>query len=391
MIITCPACNAQAQLPDSKEGAKVRCGECGRVYKATGASRRASTGQKTDPTKYFIIGGAVLLLFLIWMLTRGVEKDPPPAAPDNQQVVEEVEREPYDWNAPSVQQAVKLHQLANSQNKAMLKGQLDGQALLERLPEEERGTDSNFKILAPARQNEILEAAATDLVEGDLVAGWKPFDGWVVPPQEWATAMPDNAYVVRLKVSPLEPAEGLLNRHVEWHFLKVSGGYKAFAWQRWISPEEIENEKKARAKRIEQKTLSDGSQVVEGKVREIPYMDETPQEVRDRVEELITEMLDPESRPFKIIEELKAIGKPAIPGLLTRMAQIPIETEEQIEQLNLIHRTLTEITGHQTTFRVSLLGATEERQESGVKQWFGWYERKFKRFTKRPEPEEETE
>ena len=387
MIITCPSCGAQAELPASKEGAKVRCGACGRVYTATPSGRRTRKAQQSDPTKYFIIGGAVLLLFLIWMLTRGVEEEPPKTTAASEEPKEKVEREPFDWDAPSVQQAVKLHGLAFAKNKAMLKGQLDGQALLDNLPEEERAKGNTFKILPPGRQNEILEAAATDLVEGDLVAGWEPFDGWVVPPQEWLDPMPDNAYVVRLKVSPREPGEDKLNRHVEWHFLKSSSGYKAFAWRRWVSEEEIKNEKKASSKRIEQVTLEDGSKVVEGKVRAIPYMDETPQEVRDRVEELITEMLDPDSRPFKIMKELEEIGKPAIPGLLTRMSQIPIETEEQIEQLNLIHRVLTEITGHQTTFRVSLLGATEERQNSGIKQWFGWYERKFKRFTKRPEPE----
>ena len=78
---------------------------------------------------------------------------------------------------------------------------------------------------------------------------------------------------------------------------------------------------------------------------------------------------------------LQAIGKPAIPALLTQLATIPLVTEEQAMQLNLIHLALTDLTGYVTTFRVhELLGATRERQESGLKQWFGWYDRKFKRF-----------
>ena len=45
MFIECPSCHARAQLPDSKEGAKVRCSECSSVYEALpgGAGpRRAS-------------------------------------------------------------------------------------------------------------------------------------------------------------------------------------------------------------------------------------------------------------------------------------------------------------------------------------------------------------
>ena len=42
---------------------------------------------------------------------------------------------------------------------------------------------------------------------------------------------------------------------------------------------------------------------------------------------------------------------------------------------------LREITGMETTFDVSVeMGATPERIRSGVKQWFGWYDRKYRRF-----------
>ena len=59
MLIQCTSCGAQAKLPDSKEGAKVRCPSCGHVYAARpkGAGR---SSRKDDPTKYVIIGGAIL-------------------------------------------------------------------------------------------------------------------------------------------------------------------------------------------------------------------------------------------------------------------------------------------------------------------------------------------
>jgi len=46
-----------------------------------------------------------------------------------------------------------------------------------------------------------------------------------------------------------------------------------------------------------------------------------------------------------------------------------------------LHKILTEITGYVTTFKAhEALGATDERRSSGVKQWFSWYHRRFKRF-----------
>ncbi|MFT5154301.1 MAG: putative Zn finger-like uncharacterized protein, partial [Planctomycetota bacterium] len=46
MIIQCPACSTQAKLPESKEGAKVRCSDCGRVYVARPLGTRT---KKEDP------------------------------------------------------------------------------------------------------------------------------------------------------------------------------------------------------------------------------------------------------------------------------------------------------------------------------------------------------
>ena len=53
-----------------------------------------------------------------------------------------------------------------------------------------------------------------------------------------------------------------------------------------------------------------------------------------------------------------------------------------------LHKVLTEITGYVTTFKAhEALGATDERRSSGVKQWFSWYHRRFKRFECETAPE----
>ncbi|MDF1838478.1 MAG: zinc-ribbon domain-containing protein, partial [Planctomycetota bacterium] len=362
MIITCPACKAQAKLPDSKEGAKVRCGECDRIYKAVGAGRGTKGPAKTDPTRYFIIGGAVVLLLILFVITKQAPDKPAPVEETVQAEVKPKEAAPEDWTAPSVQMAVKLHELAFAKNKPLLRANLHGQAIFDlQLAEGEKSKD--IKLLAPAEQQSILDAAADDILTGDLVADWEPFDGKVIPFEEWTVSMPKDGIVVRLEVAPRDTDSSLLNRNVEWHLIKKGSSYKAFRWMRWLSPEEIAAaNKKKRARKYEQTTLSDGSIVIEGKVRVIPYMDETPQEQRDEIDAMIVEMLDPESRPFAIIRKLEEIGKPAIPGLLTHMATTPLETAEQAEGLNLINKTLERITGHRTTFKVSeLVGATREK------------------------------
>ncbi len=392
MIITCPACKAQAKLPDSKEGAKVRCGECGRVYKALGAGRGTKGPAKTDPTRYFIIGGAVLLLVILFVITKNTKDKPAPTVEATKEEVKPKEKLPEDWDAPSVQMAVGLHGLAADQNKPLLRSKLHGQAILD-LQLEEGEASKDIKLLAPEEQQSVLDSAADDILTGELVADWVPYDGWVVPFEEWTLDMPKDGVVVRLAVAPKDEDSSVMNRHVEWHLIKRGSSYKAFRWMRWMSPEEIAAaSKKKRARKYEQTTLSDGSIVIEGKIRVIPYMDETPQELRDDVDATVKELMDPNSKAFPLIRKLEEIGKPAIPGLLTALATTPMDSSENVEGLNLVNRTLERITGHRTTFKPSeLLGATAEKQESGLKQWFGWYDRRFKRFTKRPEPEDDDE
>ncbi|MCB9909293.1 MAG: zinc-ribbon domain-containing protein [Planctomycetes bacterium] len=388
MIITCPACKAQAQLPDSKEGAKVRCGECGRIYRATSGGRKARAAGQSDPTKYFIIGGAALVVVLLFLVVRGAKDGETEPEPETKIVTEAPEKEPTDWKSPAVQAAVKIHNLAFQNNAPLLRAQLSGPLLLAAMPLAEGEAPKDFRLLPINEQTAILDAAVQDILEGDLVRDWEPFDGYVVPPDQWEGAMPDHAMVVRVHVSPRDLTSDLGNRYVEWHLEKNGPLYKVFGWKRWISPEESEAKAKG-AKPYEQKTLSDGSKVIEGVIRPIPYMEETTAEERTQIEALIDQLVDPDNNKiFKVRKELAAIGKPAIPGLLTRMASIPPETPVAIEQLNLIHKTLYDITGHPTTFNLDLMGATAERQESGLKQWFGWYDRRFKRFTQREEAAE---
>ncbi|MEZ6004530.1 MAG: zinc-ribbon domain-containing protein [Planctomycetota bacterium] len=391
MIITCPACKAQAELPDSKEGAKVRCGECGRVYKAVrGTGRRSSTGQSQDMTKYFIIGGAVLVLLVLFIVVKNSGgTPPPPVTTDASEKAPAEVAEATGWDSPAVKVVREIYDLANTGNKLMLRTKVWGQGYLDRKNAAAGLPASRFDTLPADQQAALLDEAADSLVDPEILAGWKAIDGECVPPQSWTELIPEKGNMVRVEIGPVDANDTRGARHSEWFLARVGSSYKVYGWQRWISDAEKEAEKKARIGKTTQTTLTDGSKVVEGNIREVPWMDETTQEERAHIESLIDQMIDPDgTKSFRIKKELSAIGKPAIPALLNRIYRMPYQEGQVAEQLNLIHRALMDITGHQTTYNLDLFGATVERQQSGLKQWFGWYDRKFKKFTVRPEVEE---
>jgi hypothetical protein len=58
--------------------------------------------------------------------------------------------------------------------------------------------------------------------------------------------------------------------------------------------------------------------------------------------------------------------------------QLTYEQAVQIQELNMI---LSRITDWNTSYQVDLaMGTTKERQASGIRQWFGWYDKKFKKY-----------
>ncbi|MCP3919456.1 MAG: hypothetical protein GY711_28290 [bacterium] len=383
MLIQCPACNAQAKLPDNKEGAKVRCSECERVYVARPFGSRGPK-KKEDPTKYFIIGGAVLLFAGIMIVTRGSSDNTPVAAEPEEEVVEE--SLPTGWDSPFVKVGRELHEAIFTQNEGKLITGLHPKRVYDRVhaapedPPEDWAPAATWIEVPKGDQVVFMQGIRDELLKGDdfeLVGQWKPFDGGVSDES-------DEDVKIRLRVQHRDASLGLPDRHVEWHLARDGSRWKAYDWFRWISPEEIEKERRARKKKTTKRTLSDGSLVIEGVVRPIPWEDDTPEELRTEVNGLITKMIDleipgPEANRARM--RVVEIGIPAIPALLSKMAEIPIDTEDQAIQVNLVHMCMSEITGYQTTFKVhELMGTTRERQESGLKQWFGWYDRKWKKF-----------
>lgn len=395
MIIQCPACQATAKLPESKEGAKVRCGSCARIYVARDRSAtkaRARTGS-ASPTPW-IVGGAVSvgLLLVLFIATRG---DDERKAQAEVPVVQAKERGPavdlVGWDSEPVVAAREVHDLVWGRNDVKLLRAFAFEKLHDAPGADGARPDVLWRDLAPADQTEFRRLRIEALIAGEdehdaLVAGWKPFDGEVVDSTDEGVA------IVRLKIQPRETDAGFAARTIEWHLYDEEDRWKPFRWERWIAPEEQKAARVAHSKLTEKKTLSDGSIVIEAELKPIPHLEDTPPELRARIDALYATMIDLSltREANKARAELIAIGKPAIPVLLTGFYEIPLNTEEEAIQVNIIVQALRDITGQYFGYKPQVregsgTGTSEERRTSALKQWFGWWHRKGSRFDAKEE------
>jgi predicted Zn finger-like uncharacterized protein len=390
MMIQCPACKAQAKLPDSKEGAKVRCPECSRVYVARARGR--GQAKSVDPTRYVIFGGAAVVLFVMWMVMKGSPSKTPVVMAEVEEAPAPVYVDSTGWDSALVKLARSLHDLVVAESEGVLALLRDRPAVwdFQKNVGSVEGEEQEVRAWAELgrdEQTDFVNQVVNEMLRGldrELLADWKPYEGWVQ--SETATEA-----VVRLRVTNRADAT-MTDRHVQWTFNAAGGKWLAARWERWISPEEEAAMKAQAPSKIVKRTLSDGSFVIEGKVREVEQIEEVSEEERARIDALCDQLVDLDARPRVRTNANNALvetGKTAIPSLLNKLATIPLETDEQAMQLNLVHLALTEITGYITTFKPhEALGGTLERRESGIKQWFGWYERRFKRFEERKEEED---
>lgn len=398
MLIECPSCHTRAKLPDSKEGAKVRCPNCSFVYVARpGGARGGGPRTSNTATPIMIGAGFVVLVVLLMFLMKGertetasVVVEPPPEAPPPR-------RDSTGWGSAPVMLVRQIHDdafglkefqlgrhidvprawaVSQARHATDAEGEPEGADLSAAAPDPRafQDLDPHERSLFQADILSTLQAAGND----NLVAAWRPVEGSVI-------VETDDHAVVRVQVAPRDAAMGVALRWVEWRLVRSGDNWKAYAWERWLSPEEQRAERVARSPRAQRQELSDGSIVYEAEPRPIPYPDDVPQELRTRIEGLIDRLIDLERRDQPQVRgELVDLGKIAIPPLLTRMYQLiekGLTTDEDAMRVAQVDRTLFDITGFVTTWKPhEALGASKERQESGLRQWFSWYDRKFRRF-----------
>lgn len=379
MQIQCPSCHARANLSEEHEGAKVRCAECGRVYVARPRGAKGSTSGGNSGLMIGGLVGAVLLIAVVFFVRSRGAPQQTQAAPVAPPPVAKVD---YGWNSELVRAVVGLHEAAFAGDLTRIQPELHGARIWAREHVDAAGAPdpaaSPFEALPAHERVGELERWARALCEGadkELVADWLPYDGSVVE-------QTDEDAIVRLQVKPR--AGGIESRWVEWRLAKDGSRYKAWSWQRWLSPDELKAEK--RKKGYEVVTLSDGSLVHERQPEPLGHLEDTPEPVRARIDQGIATMLDLEltKECARAQRELVEIGKPAIPILLTKFFEIPADSEENRIRCNMIDQALQRITGQHFGYAPgeagSAAGTTEERRQSSIKQWFAWWYKNQKRF-----------
>ena len=417
MLIQCTSCGTRAKIPQSKEGAKVKCPNCGHVYVARPVGARGRREKKDDPTKFVIIGGAVVAAALVGiMASRSGGEEPAPQPAKEVATEEKAPREDLtSWDGTLQKLVRQLHTAAGAGNQGRLLAGLDARGAYEFWPlapktptppkpaadgakpaaDEAETSRAEWLALTEIERVEFSNSMverATGRAENDAVALWQPYDGRVEDLDEL-----EGTATVIMTSQCTDSSLDLPDRATEWRLRGKVVGDRVMDWKwiwvgRWYSDAERDRLGRGARKRPAKKTLSDGSVVYESTIRAIPFDVEVSAEARERINALVDAIADPDltGRALtKARDGILAEGKNAIPALLTGMSTIVTKggsltefTPDDGASLQLIHESLRDITGFETTFEANVaLGATRERIESGVKQWFAWYDKKYKRFT----------
>lgn len=397
MLIECPFCHATANLPESKEGAKVRCGGCAKVYVAREKGGKGKASKGPNPLHIVLgAGAAALVLVVIFMATR----DSAPVAPVQTAGAPKAPAPREDltgWDSVPVKAVRAVYDSATPGNEAGLSVRIDPERYAGRLVEEhaaavaagaapEGPAPRPWKELDTLERAELLASAARGWLEGqgDTVALlWKPYDGRVVSES-------DGDAVVHVHVAGRSGELQSESRVIEWKLVRRGSDWKVWSWARYISPEELAAGRSSRNKEITRVEMADGTRLYQADPRPLPHLPDTPPELAARIDSAVLRLLDFKLKPREnnaAEAELIAIGKPALPILLTSLYENKIVDDESLAKAVKVHHTMREITGYDPGFPVNVLGPdSETKRDVAVRAWFAWWLRKGEeRFEERAE------
>jgi hypothetical protein len=390
MLIECTFCHAQAKIPDSKEGAKVKCGACGKIYVAR--DPKSAGRKKTNPAP-FIIGGAVLLGLIVIIAIVSSGSDKTEAAPPVVQApppVKLVDRS--GWDSEWVRMIRDTYKAAQDRNEDKLESLLNLEKAVEyRRAKPENAAMPEYGAMSALERDDLKKAILAQFLGSDgpqsdaAIALWSPFDGKVENEG-------DAEIVVRVDVKGLDESTKQENRVMEWRIAKDSrdGKWKVASWERWISPEEARAKKSKIAREVSLVKLEDGTQLYQAEPRPLAHLADTPPELREKIDGLVEKLLDLTLRAKQataVKNDLIAIGKPALPILLTKMYEIHITDDTSLGQVTLVNTVLEDITGYDKA-GFSPLGVgpeSEKKRDIAIRAWFAWYLRKGESFEEKKE------
>jgi predicted Zn finger-like uncharacterized protein len=387
MLIECPFCHTRAQVLESQEGAKVRCGDCGRVYAArpAGVARKA---KESNPMPYVLGGGLVVVAAILFAVINNNKPAPRRDEPTTQK--EELVNDSRGWESEAAMAVRGLYEAAKEGNRTRLVNRIAGEQVLnleiaaaavEGYEGPAPSSDVIWADLKGFQRTPLLEAWADSMMDASDInapVNWTPYDGGV-------KSQDGDEYVLHISCTP--SSGGTKAKIFEWIMIREGATIRAASWNEYIDPETIKREFNKRKKGIEKVTLSDGSRVFERQPEPLAHLEGTSPELIAEMEELFAIILnlDLTTEIGDAKNRLEEIGKPAIPMLLTGLYEIPLENEDQARQVQNIVDALRRITGNFFGFEPLLLvgssmGTTEERRTSSIKQWFAWWYTNGKKF-----------
>ncbi len=386
MLIECSFCHATAKISEDKEGAKVRCSECGKVYVAREKGSRAKkAGSGMSPTTIGIGAGAIVVILIFAVMASRSKPAPPPAPPPVVQAPVEVV-DHSGWNSEIVKVVRGVYDSALAQNTNALTAALDGPRIAQRLTEQDPANPVDFAAFGPVERQTFIDGIAEQLSRGTDENSphlWKPFEGGILT---------FDLLDVVVRISADKRQEGAAagiaeTRKFDWHLTRptAEAKWRVWSWERFISEEE-RRALKANKPKVTRVTTADGGSLFQAEMRRLDPYPGTPPEQVVQIEKLIATMTDLTLRPKDANlarDEVVAIGRPAIPLLLNKFFEIQIVEDADhpsLTQLAIVDSTLQRITGYESSF-TPLPGQTEERRTMALKAWFAWWERKGQNFT----------
>jgi predicted Zn finger-like uncharacterized protein len=385
MLTECSFCRATAKIPEDELGAKVRCSECGKVYVARTQESRVAKGL-VNPLRLSIGGGAVVVIALFaWAYNRNASKPQPrPPAVVKQP---EVGVDSVGWDSEIVRVVRGIYAASLALNEDALTHALDGARIAKRMAESKQEAALDFAALDAVGKQTFLQNVAREMMRGtgeNSAHLWKPVDGSV-------TRFGPLDVTVRVTTDRrLEPGSTAIaeSRTYDWQLARADekSKWKAWSWERYRSPDEIRALKAANSHELTKVTLEDGTSLFQAELRHVDDYPDTTPEVHAQVEKALGIMLDfklPPKESNLARDELVAIGRPAIPQLLSKFCDIKLagsDDDPALLQVNVVHDTLKRITGYDSGF-TALPGQSAERRTLALKAYFAWWERKGKNFT----------
>ncbi len=393
MQIECPFCNVRAQLPDHQEGARVRCGSCQKLYRARDVlapAPRRGGGSKSAPwIAVFAVAALILLFAILSNKSNSTGFDEVGASETTEEVASPAPAlvDPTGWDSEAVRSVRDFCQAITNQRSESLQNRLYGPLLLWDRTRRAEATDAApfFELNAKERADALLAAEQA----------WSAMEGFAK--REWLRDIATELCAPEHPLANLVPydgeviSEGDRSAEVRTSMSDPEGESRTWAWtlvyaqERWqVGSMELyfteADQKREQNRGVEKVTLSDGSRVLEKTPEPLEHLADTPPALRSRIDTLFATMinLDLTTESGDAKRAIIAIGKPAIPILLTGLYENKLETQKEAIQANIIVLALRDITGQFFGYKPQALvgsstGTTEERRMSSVRQWFAWW------------------